>query len=710
MLAHQTGRIIRFSSFEVDLQTGELRRSGIRIRLQEQPFQVLVMLLERPGELVTREQLQHKLWSSDTFVDFDHSLNAAIKRLREALGESAETPVFVETLARRGYRFIAPVDGLSVPRRVALSAAGTHKSLSYWSAGIFASAVVLAFLAWAPWRHSSRPTEVIERSLTANSSENSVSSAAVSPDGKYFAYGDNTGIYLKLVRTGETHPVPLPPNFSAAVDDWFPDGSHLLVSRLEQPGTTSLWSISIFGGSPRKLAENASGGSLSPDGTHIAFRRGEPSYESWWRDEEWVMRSDGADQVKVAAFKAGSVVGMPTWSLDGKRIAYVRLYWAFNARAASVEVNEWQNATTETLFPDSRLGPALHWLPDGRLLYTLESPQNRDDPSLWVVPLQPSAKISSPPTRLVGKHGWISNITASADGKVVIFLRGNWMPSVYLGTLAADARHLLAHRRLTLDENENVPFAWTPDSKAVLFSSDRNGTREIFKQAIDQPLPESVVSSAEQLSLPRLTPDGSELLYVSTPKSAGPKTLSSIFAVPIGGGTPRFILKDVGINNVQCARLPSTICLYSITNGNTLETYRFDLSHGKSSDPPQVDKWCDWTLSPDGSQRAVIVKGTDEDQIHLRSTSTGQGRDLVIKGWRGLEGLDWSSDGRSIFVPWHNHESASALLRVTLDGRASVLLRSSNPEFWDAIPSPDGRFLAIGEASGTRNVWQVENF
>ena len=141
-----------------------------------------------------------------------------------------------------------------------------------------------------------------------------------------------------------------------------------------------------------------------------------------------------------------------------------------------------------------------------------------------------------------------------------------------------------------------------------------------------------------------------------------------------------------------------------------METYRFDVSHGKSADPPQVDKICNWTLSPDGSQRAVVDVGPDEDQIHLRSTSSGQGRDLVVKGWRGLLGLDWSSDGKSLFIPWHNHESANALLRVTLDGKASVLLQSSNSEIWDAIPSPDGRFLAIGEASGTRNVWQVENF
>ena len=104
-------RIIRFSTFELNLQTGELHQQGQKLKLQEQPFQVLAALLERPGEIVTREELRSKLWSVNTFVDFDHSLNAAIKRLRDALGESPEAPIFIETLARRGYRFIAPVNG-----------------------------------------------------------------------------------------------------------------------------------------------------------------------------------------------------------------------------------------------------------------------------------------------------------------------------------------------------------------------------------------------------------------------------------------------------------------------------------------------------------------------------------------------------------------------------------------------------------------------
>ena len=108
--SHPARRVVRFASYEVDLRAGELRKKGFKIRLQEKPFQILAALLEHPGELVTRKELQERLWSADTFVDFDGSLNAAVGKVREALGDSAENPRFVETLPRRGYRFIAPVE------------------------------------------------------------------------------------------------------------------------------------------------------------------------------------------------------------------------------------------------------------------------------------------------------------------------------------------------------------------------------------------------------------------------------------------------------------------------------------------------------------------------------------------------------------------------------------------------------------------------
>ena len=102
--------VVRFGAFEVDLNARELRKGGVRIKLHGQPFEVLAMLLERSGDLVTREELQQRLWPTDTFVDFDHGVNTAINRLREALGDSADAPRFVETLPRRGYRFVGTVD------------------------------------------------------------------------------------------------------------------------------------------------------------------------------------------------------------------------------------------------------------------------------------------------------------------------------------------------------------------------------------------------------------------------------------------------------------------------------------------------------------------------------------------------------------------------------------------------------------------------
>ena len=113
------GRFVRFGSFEADLQEGKLTKAGSRIRLQEQPFRILALLLERSGQLVTREEIRQKLWSQDTFVEFDDALNTAVRKLREALNDSADNPRFLETVPRRGYRFVAPVAWPPEPQAMA---------------------------------------------------------------------------------------------------------------------------------------------------------------------------------------------------------------------------------------------------------------------------------------------------------------------------------------------------------------------------------------------------------------------------------------------------------------------------------------------------------------------------------------------------------------------------------------------------------------
>src|SRR5882672_6200924 len=187
--ANEPSGRLRFGVFEVDLRAGELAKRGLRIRLQEQPFQVLAMLLEKPGELVTREELQKKLWGQ-TVVDFDHGLNKAINKLREALGDSAESPRFVETVARRGYRFLAEVkaaDAAPVPApELAVTPARPDRRLPplVWKASVFVLLMLTASLATWKLHSGNRPSPVI-RSLAVLPLE----SLSSDPSQDYFADG-----------------------------------------------------------------------------------------------------------------------------------------------------------------------------------------------------------------------------------------------------------------------------------------------------------------------------------------------------------------------------------------------------------------------------------------------------------------------------------------------------------------------------------------
>src|SRR5260370_73703 len=155
-------KIVRFGVFEVDLTSAELRKQGLRLRLQEQPFQVLTALLEHPGEVVTREDLIRRLWPDGTVVDFDRGLNAAVTRLRQALSDSAEVPRYVETVARRGYRFIGTVHRAGEEERPASSLAPGRRA-RIWLAATLISVIALSATAW--WWSSSTHTSRSETAL-----------------------------------------------------------------------------------------------------------------------------------------------------------------------------------------------------------------------------------------------------------------------------------------------------------------------------------------------------------------------------------------------------------------------------------------------------------------------------------------------------------------------------------------------------------------
>lgn len=256
---------VRFGIFEVDRNSGELRRNGVRVKLQEQPYQVLMTLLERPGDIVTREELRTRLWAEDTYVDFDHSLNAAVRRLRDALGDTAENPRFVETIARRGYRFLLPVNGaVAVDASQPIPGSSTRRFWIPLTIAVLVAGVMLGLIIGRPRPQSGQGTSgpIKQRRLTASSEENPVLGAAISPDGKYLAFADKTGLSLRQIDSGETHSLSLPTGFTAIPAGWYPDGTHLIATWVEGPTTPpSLWQVSIIGGAPRKLIDN---GQLPP--------------------------------------------------------------------------------------------------------------------------------------------------------------------------------------------------------------------------------------------------------------------------------------------------------------------------------------------------------------------------------------------------------------------------------------------------------------
>jgi DNA-binding winged helix-turn-helix (wHTH) protein len=210
---------VRFGAFELDVRSGELRKSGVRVALQEQPFKILTRLLTRPGDLVTREQLRQELWPSETFVDFEHGLNAAIKRLRDALGDSAESPRFIETVPRRGYRFIASVAPThpigELPALVGWwrsQLPGTHR---WWMAGLVTTALLVAISAW--WlltrnqtvpRFSGRGSEEPRATVRLTYDKGLTIEPAISPDGSLVAYSSdrsgegNLDIWLRRTAGG----------------------------------------------------------------------------------------------------------------------------------------------------------------------------------------------------------------------------------------------------------------------------------------------------------------------------------------------------------------------------------------------------------------------------------------------------------------------------------------------------------------------------
>ena len=766
-----TSRTVRFGKFEFQPKSLELRRNGIRVKLQDQPGQILSALLQTPGDLVTREELRKRLWATDTFVDFDHSLNTAIKRLRDALGDSADNPVFIETLSRRGYRFMAPMEqlengarngnGFSAKNGHGLNGSGngaagflgrvTGGATGRWSArvvwwglaGLFVTAGAVS-AGWHAGHRAIRPLQPREVRLTTNSPDAPVEGGAISPDGTMLIYSDKVGVHVKDTTSGEIHQVMLPVDFRVTWGSWYPDQSHVLISAVasakERPG---LWKVSLLGGTPQKLADDAEFGRPSPDGKKVAFLRGE-----YPRREIWTMNADGSDLHKEVD-SSGSIYGVPVWSPDSRILAFVCVIYFPNWYDEDVQIETHVVGSRENqiVVKDRQLNSGMAWLADGRLAFSVsEPPPAQGDSNVWAMQMDPKSGLAS------GERVRITNgpdhkpvMDASADGKKILFLRTNIQPAVYVSQIDKKTKTVGLPERLTLDDRKNLPYEWTPDGKAVLYISNREGKFHIYKQAVGQGAPELLDTGGDEPNILRLNPDRTKVMYatlkgheageqpashetmadkgpeakVTTNSSANARQNALMFRimrVPLNGGEAKPVLEYPEINNFQCARLPSRECIFSSYANEALEFYEFDSDTGRSnlmfkiSDP----EWqlFNWTLSPDGEMLALAKKlrAQEEAEIQVMSLRGGSTRKIALKEWRSVRSIDWAADSKSIWTCASPREGEEVIVNVDLQGHVKLAVKEPSPYVGWAIPSQDGKRLAIWEASGASNVWMLENF
>jgi Tol biopolymer transport system component/DNA-binding winged helix-turn-helix (wHTH) protein len=745
-----------FDQFHVDFTSGELIRSGVRVSIQGQPLHVLRLLLEAEGKVVTREELRQALWPEETFVDFELGVNTAVKKLRQALQDSAAHPKFIETLPRYGYRFIVSVEWVNdsnansasplvepiAPPEPAPPVPRPPPVTRHWKlkavlalAALAAAALLVGLSDENSYVSRTRlgtrlrdnvlpPHQVAQRRLTANPDDVPVTSSAISPDGKYLAFTDRTGFYLRQIDGGETHVVPLPKGFDALANSWFPDSIHLVVSWVEDPKEPpSLWEISIMGGTPRKLADEGEAARVSPDGSKIAFSSGK-----FDQSEIWLMQADGGEARKVVRADEGDFSPV-VWAPDGRDFAYVRTTHFSHNIETKIEIADIGSRQTQVVLSKPGLGPALSWTQAGRLIYSLQEPlPDRNDSNLWSVQLDSrTGRPLGTGTRITNDRGLADGLSVTKDGKLLALKRSALQNDVYVAELEAGGKRMSTSRRLTLDERQDYPYSWTPDSKAVFFSSDRDGSSHIFKQAIDQTQPELVVGGNDDLALPRLTPDGSALLYQVRAKPGESSHNVRIMRMPLTGGASQLVLQAPLMWNHQCARFPSTLCIYSSITGNQESFFSFDSMNGTGKLLATIEGGpFNWTLSPDGKHLATVKRGLQTDfgivqtepGVQIVSIADSSKRTIRVPGWLGITTVDWSADGKSLWTgAFHTNNGsrftgleAFALLNVDLNGRVTATLAKNNVSFYWAISSPDGRRLALAAATVSSNVSLLQDF
>ncbi|MCC6365284.1 MAG: PD40 domain-containing protein [Bryobacterales bacterium] len=533
-------RTARFGVFEANAATGELRREGRVVKLQDQPYRLLIYLLERPGEVVTREELHAALWPDGSFVDFEQGLNAAIKKVRFALRDSAENPRFVQTFPRKGYRFIAPVgweEARSQPDpAVTVSSPGRARM---WMLAVAVAAGITAGYWWFRWREP-RGTAAVPVPLTSYPGVQYA--AAFSPDGRQVAFawdggsGDNFDIYVKT-RDSES-PTRLTndaaPDLSPA---WSPDGQRIAFLRDLGNGRVAIMLIPAAGGFPVQIA--AVWAPLAPQYRNLAFT------------------PDGSWLITAGSGKEGSAVGIvlcpaetgacrpltkpsggydinPALSPDGRSLAFLRgpLLATMDLYVVPLEGNWSAAGEARRLTAWNRFALSPAWVRDGSEIVMASGEYFKT--RLWHIPVSGSGEPA-----VIAAAGDEAMLPAMApDGSMAFSQRRKRVSIWSLDLRRAEQQSHLVRWPASSSRIDTHP-RFSPDGGRVVFKSTRSGTDQIWIANADGSGARQLTAmTATFVDMPAWSSDGTKVLFRALQDGH-----FDFYTVSAAGGTPRFLMR-----------------------------------------------------------------------------------------------------------------------------------------------------------------------
>ena len=532
-----TGNLVRFGIFEADFRSGELRKGGVKLKLTGQPFQILAILLERPGEVVTREEIQKRLWP-DTFVDADRGLNANINRIREVLGDSAESPRFVETLPRRGYRFIAQVNGTAVrtanvPTPDEEIKGKAEKKVPRWA--VVLSTVLVTLVASATFLIYRRlPAQPIkQRTLTRITFDEGLQIGATwSPDGRFLAYSSNRGgkfdIWLQQLSGGDPVQITKGPSNNWQ-PDWSPDGKYIAYRSEAREG--GVFVVPALGGEglERKIAPFGYYPRWSPTKPQILFRTHFSGLDT--TDRFYMVDLDGTAPHEVLADFVSQqhlIAVSAAWHPDGKRISV----WASNPSTASPTFWTVPVAGGEPIgsvipaeiakqLGEVSVGPgAVEWATDfkfdwaqsGSAIYFERT--FRGAKNLWKMTVDPDTLRATAIERLTTGPGHDTQLAISPDGTRLAFTGETQHIRAWVFPFDALSGRVSGTGTAVTSPGMD---AWrenlSRDGKKLAFCSDRAGKWELWEKSLPYGREAPILSDDYRRDFPQWSPDGTHLAY-----------------------------------------------------------------------------------------------------------------------------------------------------------------------------------------------------